>query len=187
MNFIDVVIIAALIYAGWKGFKKGFVIELFTFLAFFLGLYAGIHFSDYIAGLLVDESEAHQSYMPAAAFTLVFLAIGAMVYFGGKSLEKVVKIAQLNLLNKLLGVFFSVLKMIFGIGVLILLMESYDKSEQFVSSETRDGSFIYRPTKKIVTFCIPAFESSMLLLKDTLFDESTEDEITDEHGSEENS
>lgn len=178
MNFIDVVIIAALIYAGWKGFKKGLVIELFTFLAFFLGLYAGIHFSDYLAGLLIEESEAQHSYMPALAFTLVFLGIGAMVYFGGKAIEKVVKIAQLNLLNKLLGVFFSLLKMIFAIGVIILLMESYDKSESFVSKETREGSLIYRPTKKIVTFCIPAFESSMLVLKDTLFDASGEDEIS---------
>lgn len=171
MNFIDVVIFAALLFAAYSGFKKGLIIELFTFLAFFLGLYAGIHFSDYLAGLFIDEAKAHESYMPAVTFTLVFLAVGAMVFFGGKALEKVVKVAQLNLLNKLLGVFFSVVKMIFIIGASILIIESYDKSEDFISVDTRNNSLIYNPTKMVVTFCIPAFEESMLVLKNTLFEE----------------
>ena len=49
MNFLDFIFIALFLFAAWKGFKRGFVIELFTFLALFLGLYAGIHFSNFVS------------------------------------------------------------------------------------------------------------------------------------------
>ena len=114
MSFLDILIFCLLGYAGWKGFKKGFIIELFTFLALFIGLYAGIHFSDFVSEFLMESMNlSPSSYLPVISFAIVFLAIGAMIYFGGKALEKVVKVVQLRLVNKLFGILFSVLKMTF--------------------------------------------------------------------------
>jgi membrane protein required for colicin V production len=171
MNFLDFIILAALGYAAWIGFKKGFIIELFTFLALFMGLYAGIHFSDWLTSLLRDQLGFTSEYLPAISFTLIFLGIGAMVYFAGKALEKVIKVVQLNLLNKLLGIFFSMLKMIFFIGAGILLLESYNQKGKLISPETREGSFLYRATRATVTACIPAFEESTLMLESFLLDD----------------
>lgn len=168
MNFIDILIIVLLGYAAWKGFKKGFIIELFTFLALFLGLYAGIHFSDFISNVLRENLGMTSDYVPAISFTIIFLAVGAMVYFGGKAIEKVIKIIQLSLVNKLLGIFFSVLKMIFIMGAVILLIESYNEKSDFISEETKSNSLFFYPVKKTVTLCIPAFEESTLFLKKTL-------------------
>lgn len=170
MNFLDFIILAVLAYAAWKGFKKGFVLELFTFLALFLGLYAGIHFSDLISDFLTEKMGWDSEYVPAISFTIVFLAVGAMIYFGGKALEKVIKVVQLNLLNKLLGIFFSVLKMVFIIGALFLLLESYNQKGKLLSQETREGSFFFNGMKKIVLVCIPAFETSTLYMEDVLLE-----------------
>jgi len=52
MNYLDIILVLPLIIGAWRGFKKGFIIELFTLLALLVGLYAGIHFSDFVAGLL---------------------------------------------------------------------------------------------------------------------------------------
>ena len=168
MNFIDIIFFILLIYAAWRGFKKGFIIELFTFLALFIGLYAGIHFSDIAAGGLKNTFNISSDYLPTISFTIVFLIVGAMVYFGGKALEKAVSVVQLSLANKFLGVFFSMLKMTFIFGGIILLAESYDEKGDFVSEETKKASLTYYPAKKIVTVCIPAFEQSTLFLKETL-------------------
>ncbi len=176
MNFLDILIVCLLIYAGWKGFKKGFIIELFTFLALFIGLYAGIHFSDVVSEFLIErfEMDPSSTALPIVSFALVFLAVGAMVYFLGKTLEKVVKVVQLSLINKLLGIFFSVLKMVFIIGALLLLAESYDEKNDFVSQESKDASLLYYPFQNIVTTCIPAFEESTLFLKNFLLEEEVE-------------
>ncbi len=170
MSFIDIAIIIALIYATWKGFSKGFIIELFTFLALFLGLYAGIHFSDYMSTILVDNFEIKNEYLPTISFTIIFLIVGAMVYFGGKAIEKVIKIVQLSLVNKLLGIALGLLKMIFILGSIVLLIESYDEKGDFISQETKDKSILYEPIKKTVLLAIPAFEESTLFLKNTLIE-----------------
>lgn len=171
MNFLDFIFIALLLYAAWKGFKRGFVIELFTFLALFLGLYAGIHFSDLMSHLLREHLNVSTEYLPAISFTIIFLLVGAMVYFGGKAIEKLIKIIQFSLINKLFGVFFSVLKMVFIIGAGILILESYNEKEEFISEETKSNSFLFYPLKKAVTFSIPAFEESRLFLKNALTQE----------------
>ena len=168
MSLIDIAFIIAIIFAAWKGFKKGFVIELFTFLALFLGLYAGIHFSDFISEMLKERFEIDGEFLPAISFTIIFLMVGAMVYFGGKAIEKVVKIIQLSLLNKLLGVFLSILKMVFVLGTIVILIEFYDEKNDFIDTETKNDSLFYSPLKSFVLFTIPAFEESTLFLKNSL-------------------
>jgi membrane protein required for colicin V production len=168
LNYLDIFIVLLIIWGGWKGFKKGFVIELFTLFALFLGLYAGIHFSDFVAEKLLPEENAHESYVPIVSFTITFLAVGAMVYFGGKAFEKVVKIAQLSFLNKALGAIFGIAKMMFFMGAGILILESMDLKSDFIDEETKDGSLLYNPSKKIVTGTIPAFNESTLFLENAL-------------------
>jgi len=110
MNFLDLVILIPIGYAAWLGFKKGLIIEVFTLLALFVGLYAGIHFSEFVVEKLKTTFDWNSSYISPVAFTLTFLGVGAMVYFGGKALEKVVKAVMLSPLNKVGGVFFGILK-----------------------------------------------------------------------------
>ena len=171
MNFLDFIFIALLLFAVWKGFKRGFVIELFTFLALFLGLYAGIHFSDFVCSVCREHLNVTTEYLPVISFTMVFLAVGAMVYFGGKAVEKLIKIMQLSPINKILGICFSLLKMIFIIGAGILIIESYNEKEEFISEETKSRSLLFYPLKRAVIFSIPAFEESTLFLKNALTEE----------------
>lgn len=168
MNYFDVFVLVALIYAAWRGFKKGFIIELFTFLALFFGLYAGIHFSDWMSILLKENFGWDSEYLPLISFVIIFLAVGAMVYFGGKAIEKVIKVVQLSLVNKFLGIVFSMLKMILILGSIIMLTESYDEKNNVVPTEFKEDSLLYEPMHETLKFCIPAFEESTLFLKKAL-------------------
>lgn len=168
MNLIDLFIVVLLIWAGWTGFKKGLVISLFTLFALFLGLYAGIHFSDFATNLLRENMSVSSDYLPIIAFTVTFLAVGAMVFFGGKALEKVVKIVQLSMLNKLLGLFLGIVKMVFFIGGFIIIADSFIEKNDLVNEKVKDESLLFFPIKSVVTATIPAFESSTLFVKKTL-------------------
>lgn len=178
MNFLDLFIAAALVWGAWKGFKRGFIYELFTFLALFLGLYAGIHFSDYAVNLLTTEGEEPAKYLPIIAFALTFLAVGAMVYFAGKALEKVIKVVQLSLLNKVIGGVFGALKFAFYCGAAIILLESYDEKSDILSDDTKSGSLFYNGVQGLVRATIPAFNESALFMKEILVnDAETEVEV----------
>ena len=57
MNYLDIIIAIILFLFGFKGFRKGLVIEVVTLLAFGVGIYGAMHFSDFTANHLQDFME----------------------------------------------------------------------------------------------------------------------------------
>jgi membrane protein required for colicin V production len=174
MNFIDILILVPLGYAAWKGFQHGIIIEVFTLLALLVGIYAGIHFSDFTANFLRESLDWQSEYLPVVAFTITFLGIGAMVYFAGKVIEQMVKVTNLTPINKVFGIVFAVLKMTYFISVFLVLIESYDEKGNFFPQETKDSSMLYHPVLKVSTSTIPALENSTLFIKNALQSDSTQ-------------
>ena len=168
MNFIDIVILVPIIYAAWKGFKHGLIIEIFTLLALFVGIYAGIHFSDLTANFLRENVGMSSKYVPVIAFTLTFLGIGAMVYFLGKTIEKIIKVTQLTPINKLAGVFFSVLKYIYILSTLLILLESYDEKIGFFPPKMKEESLLYHPIMQVSKTSIPGMKESTIFVHNLL-------------------
>lgn len=168
MNLIDVVILVPIIYAAWKGFKHGLIIEIFTLLALFVGLYAGIHFSDLTANFLRTNLGMSSKYVPVIAFTITFLGIGAMVYFLGKTIEKIIKVTQLTPINKLAGVFFSVLKYIYILSTLLILLESYDEKIGFFPPKMKKESLLYHPIMQVSKSSIPGMKESTIFVHNLL-------------------
>lgn len=155
-------------WSGWSGFKKGFIIEVFGFLALFMGLYAGILFSDFLSRIIMEDFGSDSKYVPIVSFAIIFLAVGAMVYFAGKAIERVVKVVRLSMVNKTAGLFFGLMKMAFFLGAGLILIDSYDERSDIVSSEIKKGSLLYHPLVNMTRASIPAFDESTLLLKNTL-------------------
>lgn len=172
MNFIDVLLIIPITYAAWVGFRKGFIVELFTLLAFFVGIYAGINFSDYAAEKLVKEFELDETYVSITAFTLTFLAVGALVFFAGKAIEQVVKVTALSPMNKAAGLGFGVLKMAYILSVVLIIVESYDEKKKWFDPETKEESLLYTPVKALGVYTIPGVEESTIFVKNAFKDES---------------
>lgn len=177
MNYLDYLFILIFLYACWRGFKKGFVLSLFTLLALLVGLYAGLHFSEWTSAKLQTIGFFQSKYTPVIAFTITFLLIGAMVYFLGVTLEKVLKIAQMSLLNKLAGVLFSLLKFLYLLSFLLIVFESYDRKSSFITNEVKNQSLLYHPIKKVALKTIPTVEEMKFYAKETLTDSSEVDTI----------
>jgi membrane protein required for colicin V production len=162
MEIIDLIILIPLIYGGWKGFKKGFVMELFTILALLVGLYAAFHFSDKITEMIVGKTHEKPGYLPAISFLLLFLAVGAMVYFGGKALEQVLKIAQLSFLNKGIGAVIGILKWGYLVGCIFVFIQSLDTNEKFITKKNKEHALLYPVVTGLVSQTIPGVTNTRL-------------------------
>ena len=171
MNFLDILIALPIIYAIYRGFKKGFVIELFTLLAILVGIYVGIHFSDFAANWLKETFDLDSTYLPVAAFTLTFLGVGALIYFGGKVIEQMMKVVMLSPLNKAMGMLFSGIKGVYIVSMFLVLVESYDEKGHFFDPETKEKSMLYYPVKNVATTTVPAVSESAIFLKNSLKEE----------------
>jgi len=168
MSTFDLFFLVPIAYAIYKGFKHGFILEICTLLALLVGIYAGIHFSDGTARFLQNNWDFQSPYLPAIAFTVTFLVVGAMVFFGGKALEKVVNVANLTPINKILGCLFASIKMGYILSVLLITIESYDEHGYFIDQQTKDESLLYLPIKNFAPTTIPRLKESTLLLNDIL-------------------
>jgi membrane protein required for colicin V production len=164
MNFIDLLILVPLLLAAWKGFKRGFIIEIFIVLALLVGIYCGIHFSDYTSELIKDKLNVSSIYLPLISFALTFIVIAVGIYFTGKMLEKVIKIAQLSLFNKLGGVFFSVVKTLYFMSTLFLLIASVQEKTELIPAATLNESLLYAPVSKLSLATIPYLKESKLFI-----------------------
>ena len=59
MNYLDIVIAVVLFLFGFKGLRKGLVIEIVTLLAFGVGIYGAMRFSDFTADRLQEVMTIH--------------------------------------------------------------------------------------------------------------------------------
>lgn len=162
MEILDIILILPLIYGTWKGFQKGFVMELFTILALVVGLYAAFNFSDQFSKYM-EFAKVDHSYMPALSFLVLFLVVGAMVYFGGKALEQVLKIAQLSTINKVVGASLGLLKWLYVSACVLMFLVSLDKNEKVIKKANKENSFMYAINSGVLKYSLPGVKHTDML------------------------
>jgi membrane protein required for colicin V production len=162
VNFLDIIIAIPLIYGAYKGFRNGFIMEVFSILALFVGLYAAFNFSDQLTTLFVDTKKEEPQYLPAIIFIVLLIGVGVGVYFAGKALEKIVKAAMLSTPNRIAGGIIGTAKFLYFTGSTLMFIVSMDKKESFISPETKENSLLYALSTDFVSKTIPGATDTYL-------------------------
>jgi membrane protein required for colicin V production len=163
MNYLDIIICIPLVWGLYKGFTKGLIIEAATFVAFGLGVWGGIHFSDLIAKKIAEHFNWHSPYLPIVSFACTFLGIVIVVYFIAKLVQRMVEGMALGAVNKIGGAIFGALKYALVMSVLIFMMDAIEKSFPVISFKTKEGSVLYQPMGKVAPILIPALNKSKIV------------------------
>jgi membrane protein required for colicin V production len=162
MNSIDIIICIPLIWGLYKGFTKGLIVEAATFVAFGLGVWGGIHFSDLVAKKISEYFNWNSVYLPIISFAFTFLAIIILVYFIAKLVQRLAEGMALGIFNKTGGAIFGVLKFAMIMSVIIFMMDAIEKSYPIISFKTKEGSVLYKPLGKVAPMLIPSLSKSRI-------------------------
>jgi len=149
MNYFDIIIIIPLLWAAFKGFKKGLIIEVASLVALFLGVWGGAKFSSVSANYLSKMFNVSEQIMPLLSFALTFILIVIIVFFIAKMLQKVVKAVSLSTANKIFGACFGVLKFTLIIGIILNIINNINKEIGFIDDDMQSSSLLYQPICKI--------------------------------------
>lgn len=149
MNFADIVIAIPLLWAVYKGFRRGFIVELATLIGFWLGIWGSIHFSAYLVPVLKQYVSTDASWLPGAAFLLTFLIIILLIHLLARLVQKAAEGMALGLMNKLAGALFAFLKYVLLISTILYILNPYLPASQ------KKESFLYAPVSKVAPFIIP--------------------------------
>jgi membrane protein required for colicin V production len=145
MNYIDVIIGVLLAAMAIQGFRHGLIKSLASLAALILGIYAGIKLAGYTADILTGRIDLSREYLFVIGFIIVFIIVVILVSLIGKMLDKVIAMAALGLINKILGLFFGIAKGLLILSVIIYLYDFIDADANLIKQETRDNSFFYKP------------------------------------------
>lgn len=163
---IDLIFLILMLLAVIKGYRRGFIIAIFSFVAIIIGLAAALKLSATVAGWLSQSTSINTKWLPFISFLLVMLGVGLLVKACAKLIEEAVKIAMMGFLNKLAGI---VLYMILYSIIFSVLLFYADKMH-ILKSSAISNSLCYHYIEPIAPKIIDAFGDVIPVFKN-LFDQ----------------
>ena len=142
---IDLIVFVLLVLALFKGLSKGFVVAVFSFLAFVIGLAAALKLSTVVANYLGSHINVSQRWLPVLAFMVVFIIVILLVRLGAKAIEGALRMAMLGWLNKLAGVLLYALMYLFIFSIILF----YAQKLNLIKPATISSSVTYPVVQQI--------------------------------------
>jgi len=136
--FIDLIFAVILVVAIFKGLSRGFIVAIFSLLAFVVGLAAAMKLSTYAAHYLAGNTNISARWLPFISFLLVFFIVVLLVRLAARLIQKSVEFAMLGWLNRLLGVllYMALYTTIFSIILFYAVQMNIIRQDTVLASRT---------------------------------------------------
>ena len=136
---IDLICLILLVLAVFKGMSRGFIVAVFSFVAFIIGMAAALKLSATVAEHLHHKMNVSGYWLPILSFTIVFTVVVFAIRIGAKMVKKVAGIFFLGWLDSLLGILlYSVMYLMIFSVVLFFATRIY-----LISEDVRQASKTY--------------------------------------------
>ena len=169
---LDIIFAIILIIAVIKGFRRGLIIGVFSFLAIIIGLAAAIKLSAVVAGYIGKAIKISDAWLPVISFAVVFIIVVLLVRLGANMIQKTVEISMLGWLNRLGGILFYLAIYIIVYSVVLFYAEQIKLLRPGTAKESVTYSYIKPLGPKVidgVAYLVPFFKNMFTDLQ-TFFD-----------------
>ena len=112
-----------MVLAIFKGSRKGFILGIFSLLAFIIGLAAALKLSSVVAAYLQKNVVIGYRWLPLISFLLVFIVVILLVGLGARLIKKTIDFAMLGWLDKLGGMVLYIIIYIIIFSVILFFAE----------------------------------------------------------------
>jgi len=155
MNILDIIFLVPLLFALYRGFKKGMVHMIASLAALVLGILGAVKLRPLFASLLDSIFNIDPAHMNAIAFAVAFVCIVIVVHLAAFFLDKLIKAVALNFVNRLLGMAFGLLVTAFVISMILWPLNQVNENRQIIKPEHIEGSLLYKPLSAIAPAVFP--------------------------------
>ena len=120
---IDITFILVMILAIFKGLSKGFIVGIFSLLAFIIGLAAALKLSAVVASYLNRNVISATEWLAVISFLLVCILVILLVGLGARLVKKTIDFAMLGWLDRLGGIVLYIIIYIIIFSVILFFAE----------------------------------------------------------------
>lgn len=139
---IDVIFIILLVFAVIRGFSRGLILGIFSFLAIIIGLAAAIKLSAVVAHYIGNTMNVSARWLPVVSFIVVLIGVILLVRWGAALLQKSIEVAMLGWVNRLGGILLYSLLFITVYSVLLFYAGKTGLLKPETISDSATYSFI---------------------------------------------
>ncbi len=155
MNILDIIIAIPLLWALYRGFKKGLVYMIASITALVLGILGAMRFHERMGDILNGWFEINPQYQNLISFAVTFVLIVIVVHVAAFLVDKLIKAVALNFINRLAGMAFGVLLYAFIISIILMPVSAVNSKKAFISEETVEKSLLFVPLSKFAPAVFP--------------------------------
>ena len=155
MNVLDIIFLVPLLFALYRGFKKGLIHMIASLAALLLGIFGAIKLRPVFASLLDAIFNISPDHMNVIAFAVAFVSIVLLVHLVAFLVDKLIKAVALNLVNRLLGMAFGLLVTAFVISMILWPVNEVNKEKEIVKPKHIEGSLLYKPLSSFAPAVFP--------------------------------
>lgn len=136
--FIDIIALIILAMAIFKGYSRGLIVSILSFLGILIGLAAAIKFSVAVSAWLDENTSISAQRLPFLSFILIMIAVILAVRWIANITEAAIEIVLLGWLNKLGGIILYVLVYLMVYSIVLFYATQMDllKEETIKASQT---------------------------------------------------
>lgn len=153
---VDIVLLLLLIAGAFRGFSKGLVLSVASFVGLVGGIWGASQFSHLAAKQLSEHVNWSVNSLQMASLALTFLAVVVAVHLLAKLLEKVLDMVALGLVNKLAGAVFGGLKTWLILSFLLMMAHQIMGSRSWLP-ESEQPSVLLAPVESLAPWLSPSF------------------------------
>jgi membrane protein required for colicin V production len=165
MTGLDILLLCFLGFGVFNGLRKGLFVELASLVSLLLGIYIAIKFSGAVGHFFDGHLPEDPKTAAITAFIITFIAVVVGITLLAKVLTKIADFSGLGLLNRVLGGFFGLLRMVLMLSVLLTFFVKINFDNTFASKETLDKSMFFNPIVKVSNIIFPTLEEWFLEAK----------------------
>jgi membrane protein required for colicin V production len=121
---IDICFLVLAVTAIYKGYNRGLIVAIFSFVAIVVGLAAALKLSAITANWLSSNTSISGSWLPFISFTITFILFVVGIRLVANILQKTVEFALMGWVNKLGGIALYVLMYTLVFSVVLFFVQS---------------------------------------------------------------
>ncbi|HSU51824.1 MAG TPA: CvpA family protein [Segetibacter sp.] len=157
---IDLIFLILLVMAVFKGISKGFIVAVFSLLAFIIGIAAALKLSAVVAVHLQQNMNVSGFWLPFLSFLIVFIAVVLLIRLGASVLKKVVSVAFLGWADALAGIVLYAIMYIMAFSIILFFATRVGLISTNAQAASRTYSFVEPFGPKVISLlgkAIPFF------------------------------
>jgi membrane protein required for colicin V production len=149
VSFLDVFIVLVLIWAIYKGYKRGPVVHAVSLLIIVVGIALFGAISTSIAGYISDRATVSLDNLDLIVFAVLFTATTWLANFISKKTEAAGAAKPKGIGSIALGILASLVKYLYILSITLLFFAQFNKSYQLIDAGEEERTKLYTTVKSI--------------------------------------